>query len=65
MEEAHVRAHPRPSPPPRCQRPRAAAKPLDLWAHLPADRQRQVQRLLGQLLIRLLEARRLQEVSHD
>jgi hypothetical protein len=36
-----------------------------MWARLPADRQRQVQQLLGRLLVRLLEAQRLKEVSRD
>jgi hypothetical protein len=41
------------------------ANPPPLWARLSADRQQQLQQLLGQLLARLLEARRLQEGSHD
>jgi hypothetical protein len=40
------------------------AAPL-LWARLPADRRRQLLRLLGQLLTRLLGARRPGEGGHD
>jgi hypothetical protein len=39
--------------------------PPALWARLPADRKGQLQQLLGQLLTRLIEARRLGEVGHD
>jgi hypothetical protein len=40
-------------------------RPPAPWTHLPADRKRQLQQLLGQLLTRLIEARRLGEAGHD
>jgi hypothetical protein len=36
-----------------------------LWARLPAERQRQLRDLLGQLLARLHEAQRLKEAGHE
>ena len=51
--------------PPRLKRPTAARPPRDLWARLPANRQRQLQQLLGQLLVRRLEAVRLKEGDHE
>jgi len=35
------------------------------WATLPAQRRLELDRLLGQMMARLLEARRLKEVGHD
>jgi hypothetical protein len=35
------------------------------WPRLPDDRQRQLRELLGRLLARLHEARRLEEGGHD
>jgi hypothetical protein len=36
-----------------------------VWARLPADRQRQLRDLLGQLLARLLAATRGEEAGHE
>src|SRR5262249_17339301 len=54
-----------PQPPPRLNPSALPVSPPPLWAHLSADRQQQLQQLLGQLLARLLEARRLTEDAHD
>ena len=51
----------RPTPPPRL-------KPINsplVWAHLPADRQKQLHELLGQLLARLHAANVRKEVGHE
>jgi hypothetical protein len=36
-----------------------------VWAHLPADRQKQLHELLGQLLARLHAANAREEVGHE
>ena len=54
-----------PVPPPRLKDPQASTDPPSPWAGLPTGSRRQVQQLLGRLLVRLLEARRLKEVSRD
>jgi hypothetical protein len=35
------------------------------WACLPAQRRRELERLLGQMMARFLEANRLKEIGHD
>jgi len=64
-EHPHVRPPPSRCPPPRRKRPTVVSKPLELWARLPAERQRQLRQLLGQLLARRLEAVRLGEGGHE
>ena len=39
--------------------------PPPVWAHLPADRQKQLHDLLGQLLARLHAARSRKEAGHE
>jgi hypothetical protein len=39
--------------------------PLGLWACLPAQRQQELYHLLGQMMTKLLEAKRLKEVGHE
>jgi hypothetical protein len=38
---------------------------IPLWAHLPKDNRQQLRDLLGRLLARLHEARRLGEAGHE
>ena len=54
--------HSRSAAPPRQPRTTPA---LLCWASLPAQRRRELDRLLGQMMARLLEAKRLKEVGHD
>jgi len=42
-----------------------APPPILRWACLPASRRRELYHLLGQMMTRLLEAKRLKEVGHD
>jgi hypothetical protein len=55
------------APPPRLTIPTASDPPPGpgLWARLPADKRRQLRDLLGRLLARLPEARRLGEDGHE
>ena len=39
--------------------------PPPVWAHLPADRQKQLNELLGQLLARLHAANARKEAGHE
>ena len=65
-EEPHVRHHPTPRAPPRLTPTSAPTNdPPPVWAHLPADRQKQLHELLGQLLARLHAANARQEVGHE
>ena len=50
--------------PPAPKTPAPVTPPL-LWTRLPAERQRQLQLLLGQLLARLLPTSPTQEDNHD
>ena len=51
----------RPIPPPRLK----ATNLPPVWAHLPANRQKQLHELLGQLLARLHAANVRKEVGHE
>ena len=67
LEEPHVRHHPTsPHTPPRLKPTGPPpANPPPVWAHLPADRQKQLHELLGQLLARLHAANAGKEVGHE
>jgi len=53
-----------PRAPPRLK-PSSTPPTTPVWAHLPADRQKQLLELLGQLLARLHAAHVGREVGHD
>jgi hypothetical protein len=60
-EEPHVRHHPTPCPPPRLK----ATNPPPVWAQLPANRQKQLHEVLGQLLARLHAANVRREAGRE
>ena len=60
-EEPHVRHYPTPHTPPRLK----AIDPPPVWAHLSANRQKQLHELLGQLLARLHAANVRKEVGRE
>ena len=55
----------RPAPPPRLTPVPPKTDPPPVWAHLPADRQKQLHDLLGQLLARLHAANARTEAGHE
>jgi hypothetical protein len=66
MELIHVRPAPTRRSPPRLTSPTPPAhNPPPVWAHLPADRQKQLRELLGQLLARLHAANARKEAGHE
>ena len=66
MEPIHVRHAPTRRSPPRLTFPSPLANnPPPVWTHLPADRQKQLRDLLGQLLARLHAANDRKETGHE
>ena len=57
---------PKPRAPPRLTpRPSPTRRPPAVWARLPADRQKRLLELLGQLLARLHAANAREEAGHE
>ena len=61
MEPIHARHPPTCRPPPRL----TPSVPPPVWTHLPAERQKQLRELLGQLLARLHAANARKEGGHE
>ena len=59
---ARPNAPPRPIPLTTSQ---PSTDPTPIWARLPVDKRQELRDLLGRLLARLHEARRLGEVGHE
>ena len=55
----------RPAPPRLKPITPSPSNPPPVWAHLPADRQKQLHELLGQLLARLHAANAREGVGHE